>query len=71
MRMLRLLVPLAPLALIAAPATTPTSTEMALTSADGFALKGTLTLPAAKGKVPVVILAHQFRLDRSGWAPLR
>ena len=70
MRMLRLLVPLAPLALIAAPATTPTSTEMALTSADGFALKGTLTLPAAKGKVPVVILAHQFRLDRSGWAPL-
>jgi dienelactone hydrolase len=43
---------------------------MALTSADGFALKGTLTLPAAKGKAPVVILAHQFRSDRAGWAPL-
>jgi dienelactone hydrolase len=43
---------------------------MALTSADGFALKGTLSLPAAKGKVPVVILAHSFRSDRSGWAPL-
>ena len=59
-----LLVPLASLVLAAAP------TEMALTSADGFALKGTLTLPAAKGKVPVVILAHQFRSDRTGWAPL-
>ena len=70
MRLLSLLVPLASLALMAAPATTPTSTEMALTSADGFALKGTLTLPAAKGKVPVVILAHQFQTDRSGWAPL-
>lgn len=66
MRMLRLMVPLASLALAAAPATT----EMALTSADGFALKGTLTLPAGKGKAPVVILAHQFRSDRSGWAPL-
>jgi dienelactone hydrolase len=70
MRQLSLLFPLASLALFAAPATTPTSTEMALTSADGFALKGTLTLPAAKGKVAVVILAHQFRTDRSGWAPL-
>ncbi len=70
MRMLRLLAPLASLALFAAPGTTPTSTELALTSADGFALKGTLTLPAAKGKVPVVILAHQFRADRTGWAPL-
>ncbi|HJV49471.1 MAG TPA: alpha/beta fold hydrolase [Geothrix sp.] len=66
MRMLRLLAPLASLTLVAAPA----STEMALTSADGFALKGTLFLPAAKGKVPVVILAHQFGSDRSGWAPL-
>jgi dienelactone hydrolase len=67
MRTLRLLAPLASLVLCAA---APTSTEMALTSADGFALKGTLSLPAAKGKVPVVILAHQFRSDRSGWAPL-
>jgi dienelactone hydrolase len=66
MRMLHLLAPLATLALSAA----PTSSEMALTSPDGFALKGTLTLPASKSKVPVVILAHQFRSDRSGWAPL-
>ncbi len=66
MRTLSLLAPLASLALFAAPA----STEMALTSADGFALKGTLTLPATKGKAPVVILAHQFRADRTGWAPL-
>jgi dienelactone hydrolase len=66
MRMLRLLAPLASLALFAAPA----STEMALTSADGFALKGTLTLPPAKGKVPVVILAHQFQANRSAWALL-
>jgi dienelactone hydrolase len=68
MRMLRLLAPLASLALTLAAA--PASTEMALTSADGFALKGTLTLPAAKGKAPVVILAHQFGAARSGWAPL-
>ncbi len=66
MRTLRLLAPLASLALFAA----PVSTEMALTSADGFVLKGTLTLPTTKGKAPVVILAHQFRSDRAGWAPL-
>ncbi|MDP1832933.1 MAG: alpha/beta fold hydrolase [Geothrix sp.] len=72
MRTLRLLAPLASLALFAAPASTPAPapTEMALTSADGFALKGTLTLPATRGKAPVVILAHQFRSDRAGWAPL-
>ena len=66
MRAPLLLAPLASLLLCAA----PTSTDLALTSADGFALKGTLTLPTAKGKVPVVILAHQFGSDRSGWAPL-
>jgi len=66
MRTLRLLAPLASLALFAAPA----STEMAVTSADGYALKGTLTLPATKGKAPVVILAHQFGANRAGWAPL-
>jgi len=70
MRTLRLLAPLASLALFAAPAAAPTSVEMALTSADGFALKGTLTLPAMKGKAPVVILAHQFNANRAGWAPL-
>jgi len=70
MRLTHLLAPLASLALLAAPANTLTSTEMALTSSDGFALKGTLNLPAAKGKIPVVILAHQFRSDRSGWNPL-
>lgn len=66
MRMIRLLAPLVSLALFAAPA----ATEMAVSSADGFALKGTLSLPSAKGKVPVVILAHQHQADRAGWAPL-
>ncbi len=66
MRTCHWLAPLVSLALAAAPGTT----ELALTSADGFALKGTLTLPPAKGKVPVVILAHQFGTDGSGWAPL-
>src|SRR5512141_37699 len=74
MRTVRLLAPLAAL-ILAAPlaptlAAAPSTTEMALTSADGFALKGTLTLPGTKGKAPVVILAHQFHADRSGWAPL-
>ncbi|HEY3270936.1 MAG TPA: alpha/beta fold hydrolase [Geothrix sp.] len=74
MRALRLLAPLAAL-IAAAPlastlAAAPSSTSMALTSADGFALKGTLTLPGTKGKAPVVILAHQFASDRTGWAPL-
>ena len=68
MRMLRLLAPLASLALSAAPV--PLSTEVAFTTPDGFAIKGTLTLPASKGKVPVVILAHQFHSDRAGWGPL-
>ena len=66
MRTLRLLAPLASLTLVAAPA----STEMVLTSADGYVLKGTLTLPATKGKAPVVILAHQFGANRAGWTPL-
>lgn len=74
MRMLRLLAPLASVALAAAPPAphlaAPATVEMALTSPDGFALKGTLSLPAHKGKVPVVILAHQFRSDRAGWGPL-
>jgi len=73
MRMRLLLAPLAAL-LVAAPlaSATPITTEMVLTSADGFTLKGTLALPLAKpkAKVPVVILAHQFRSDRTGWAPL-
>jgi len=66
MRTFHLLAPLVSLALAAA----PTTTELVLNSTDGFTLKGTLTLPAAKGKVPVVILAHQFHTDRAGWAPL-
>ena len=70
-----LLAPLAILAL-AAPAQAaghiadPVATEMSVTTPDGFVIKGTLTLPPAKRKVPVVILAHQFGSDRSGWAPL-
>ena len=78
MRTLCLLAPLASLALLSAPsdpapAPTGSTVNMALTSADGFALKGLLTLPAAKssrGKVPVVILAHSFHADRTGWEPL-
>ena len=70
-----LLAPLAILAL-AAPVQAagriadPVATEMSLTTPDGFVIKGTLTLPPAKRNVPVVILAHQFGSDRSGWAPL-
>jgi dienelactone hydrolase len=67
MRTLRLLAPLASLVLTAS---SPISREMALTSPDGFELKGTLTLPEAKEKAPVVILAHQFGKDRTGWNPL-
>jgi dienelactone hydrolase len=79
MRLLPLLAPLATMALVAAPSdTAPMAvTNMALSSTDGFALKGTLSLPpakegrkGAKAKVPVVILAHQFGADRAGWAPL-
>lgn len=73
MRIPCLLAPLASFSLLAAPpqpAPVGASVEMSLPSADGFTLKGTLTLPAAKGKVPVVILAHQFHSDRTGWAPL-
>lgn len=68
MRMLRLLAPLAvPSLALSLFAQAPRVSEMALTSPDGFALKGTLTLPVAKGKVPVVILAHQFHSDHTGW----
>lgn len=75
MRPARLMVPLALVALAApvqaaAKVSEPTAVDMSLTTSDGFALKGTLALPPAKGKVPVVILAHQFHADRSGWAPL-
>jgi dienelactone hydrolase len=71
MRASRLLAPFAlPVLALSLCAQAPLTTDMALTSADGFALKGTLTLPAAKGKVPVVILAHQFQSDRAGWQPL-
>jgi len=48
----------------------PTTREMSLTTPDGFTIKGTLTLPEGKGRHPVVILAHQFKSDRAGWAPL-
>lgn len=45
----------------------PATLDMSLTSKDGFVLKGTLTLPAQRGPRPVVILAHQFGTDRTGW----
>ena len=75
MRPARLMVPLALVALAgpasaAAKVSEPSAVDMSLTTPDGFVLKGTLALPPAKGKVPVVILAHQFHADRSGWAPL-
>lgn len=75
MRPARLMVPLALVALAApvqaaAKVSEPTAVDMSLTTPDGFVLKGTLALPPAKGKVPVVILAHQFHADRAGWAPL-
>jgi len=44
--------------------------DVTLRTPDGFTLKGTLTVPEGREKHPVVILAHQFRSDRSGWAPL-
>jgi dienelactone hydrolase len=66
MRRLTLLLSLPALLVAAEPATT----EMSLTTPDGYTLSGTLTVPAGRGKHPVVILAHQFRSDREGWAPL-
>ncbi|MDR3670122.1 MAG: alpha/beta fold hydrolase [Holophaga sp.] len=48
----------------------PVVRDMSLTTLDGFVLKGTLTVPPQPGPRPVVILAHQFQTDRSGWKPL-
>jgi len=71
MRMSRLLAPVAiPALALSLAAQAPNATDMALSTPDGFALKGTLILPVTKGKVPVVILAHQFHTDRTGWLPL-
>ena len=66
MRRLTLLLSLSTL-LIAAE---PSVREMSLTTPDDYVLSGTLTVPDGRGKHPVVILAHQFRSDRTGWAPL-
>lgn len=48
----------------------PQARDMTLASADGYVLRGTLTVPAQPGPRPVVLLAHQFRTDRGGWQPL-
>ncbi|BDU71837.1 alpha/beta hydrolase family protein [Mesoterricola silvestris] len=48
----------------------PAVREMSLVTPDGFTVKGTLTVPAQAGRRPVVILAHQFGYDRTGWKPL-
>ena len=48
----------------------PSVRDMKLTTPDGFQLKGTLTVPARGQRHPVVVLAHQFGADRSGWQPL-
>jgi dienelactone hydrolase len=71
MRLSRLLAPVAiPALALSLAAQAPNATDMALSTPDGFALKGTLIMPVTKGKVPVVILAHQFHTDRTGWLPL-
>jgi dienelactone hydrolase len=43
---------------------------MSLTTPDGFVLKGTLAIPAQAGPRPVVLLAHAFGTDSSGWKVL-
>jgi dienelactone hydrolase len=81
MRVSRILAPLAVLVSPLMMAAEPGSTEMSLTTPDGFVIKGTLTLPARDAssglpsgrrthRVPVVILAHQFGSNRAGWSPL-
>ena len=51
-------------------AASPATREVTLKTPDGFTLKGTLTVPPGPGRHAAVILAHQFRSDRGGWAPL-
>lgn len=48
----------------------PSVREMSLRTPDEYVLSGTLTVPEGRGKHPAVILVHQFRSDRKGWAPL-
>ena len=48
----------------------PATTDMSLVTPDGFVLKGTLTIPANPGRRPVVLLAHEYQADRSGWQVL-
>ncbi len=72
MRARRLLAPL-PALFLALPmlATEPSSTPMSFTTADGFTIKGTLTIPTTgPTHHPVVILAPQFRQTRDSFAPL-
>lgn len=72
MRARRLLAPL-PALLLAAPAVAsePASVPVSFTTADGFTIKGTLTVPAAGPKRhPVVILAPQFHQTRDSFAAL-
>lgn len=53
-----------PALLSAAP---PVVQEVRFTTADGYVLEGTFTVPRKVGRRPVVLLAHQFGADRSGW----
>jgi dienelactone hydrolase len=48
----------------------PVVRDMTLTTPDGYVLKGALTIPPQPGPRPVVILAHQFQANGSGWKPL-
>lgn len=72
MRTLRLLT-LLPVLAAGLLASEPTRVDMSLSTKDGCTLKGTLLVPAPArkgGKVPVVVLAHQFRSSRAGWGDL-
>jgi dienelactone hydrolase len=48
----------------------PMLRDVSLKTPDGFVLRGTLSVPAQAGPRPVVVLAHQFKADRTGWKPL-
>jgi dienelactone hydrolase len=72
MRVLRTLA-LLPILATGLLASEPTRTEVNLKTTDGCVLTGTFTMPAPArkgGRVPVVILAHQFRSTRAGWGDL-
>ncbi len=48
----------------------PVVRDVSLKTPDGFVLRGTLSIPPQAGPRPVVVLAHQFSSDRTGWKSL-